>query len=1153
MTAPTLVVGLGGAGSKIVKRVYALANEEQRKSLGFAVFDTDKNELRDIQKSTPAIKTIQTSTRLSVGEYLNIDTHARDYWFPINAILNSKPLTEGAGQVRAISRLAFDTALRAGNIEPLHEAIQELYKLNEDAQEQALRVIIVSSLAGGTGSGLILPVALYIRNYLATRFRQNANITRGFFILPEVFDQVIPGQLERNNLRSNAYATLRELDAFLMKGDDTLPDRYKSTVRMEFPRVGASGVEEYVVRPYDFCFLFDAQNADGNKLNSYNQYLDHAANCIYSQSIGPMNTRSNSSEDNTIRALAAERGRNRYAGAGSSMLIYPVDDVKEYIALNWAKECVSAQWMKFDQMHRDLIRINAEKRSKGIPAHDVSASKNYVTQIEALAKQNDPFAKAIISACSVYSGDGITKEADSWDDYADALIKKITYDEASGQINLDTQKRVVAQSMGELEGGENSWENFVTAYRELEKYRAMIFKHSEETAHSIAYTVFKASSESVTADRQLFRLETHLRDGDNKFIHPNAVRYFLCKAYDTLEAHYKMTAEINRKSRGYFENFTKQFDDEQTPDSIETVESLNDRRVPFLNQIRKKLTDDQQALKDAYYGYLTKANDFRVKSVLELVLQEGMAYIQSLAESFDIFYKSFEGKVSTIEKRISDIAQKYAHTKGRTAVYVCASPKCLESMAQELPYTGNTITIDGELADNIYKKVHAYASLSVKPKGDDGSYFNELFEAGIIGYFKNSLMKSYGQRIDLNIIDALEEEYRLETGSYDETKVQQYVKDTIRSTWKLSNPFIEKPLGEERQPIFACTYHTGINPRDGSARADLIDRELRSSVPDDDIPKNMILFYQSFYGLRANDLSKFAPPQKTQTSTRDGGEYYKAYFDLIAAVHPEPHKSKAITPHIDRWWHVVTHMPDLDDENQDNQEYRVFAALFWSLAGRFIELFDAGTEHQMYRLNSDELNMPAGYDTLIVSNGTPCDHLYEVLDALSIYPELVSKILNRVEALITRDIYERTEGDESEDILTSFLDSFRIKEYVLSGAENEVRSIFDLPLLLRRSVTTDMYQEEYVLRVHKVMLSEIKRYLSRMYISKDLPEAMGALILNQFDRFLAGVALEETVYRDIYNDYLFTKICNGIQMTLEELGLRKEALAVKKRVDALKK
>ena len=84
MIAPTLLVGLGGTGSKIVCRVSQMVTEEQRKRIGFAVFDTDINELREIREANPFIKTIQTSTKLTVGEYLNIDTHARDEWFPVS-------------------------------------------------------------------------------------------------------------------------------------------------------------------------------------------------------------------------------------------------------------------------------------------------------------------------------------------------------------------------------------------------------------------------------------------------------------------------------------------------------------------------------------------------------------------------------------------------------------------------------------------------------------------------------------------------------------------------------------------------------------------------------------------------------------------------------------------------------------------------------------------------------------------------------------------------------------------------------------------------------------------------------------------------------------------------------------------------------------
>lgn len=162
MNAPTLLIGLGGTGCKIIERVSKMVTGEQRNNIAFAVFDTDINDLRGIQERNPFIKTIQTSTKQTVGEYLNKDTHARDTWFPVNAILNGKTLTEGAGQVRSISRLALETVIRAGKMEPLHEAIQSLYKVEEDKADQALRVVIVSSLAGGTGSGLILPVALYM-------------------------------------------------------------------------------------------------------------------------------------------------------------------------------------------------------------------------------------------------------------------------------------------------------------------------------------------------------------------------------------------------------------------------------------------------------------------------------------------------------------------------------------------------------------------------------------------------------------------------------------------------------------------------------------------------------------------------------------------------------------------------------------------------------------------------------------------------------------------------------------------------------------------------------------------------------------------------------------------------------------------------------
>ena len=1154
MIGPTLLVGLGGKGSEIICRVANMASEEERAHLGFVAMDTDINELREIQRKNPFIRTIQTSTRLSVGEYLEIDQHARDTWFPVNAILNSKTLSEGAGQVRAISRLAFDTTLRAGKLEPLHEAVQDLYKLEAEQSEQALKIIVVSSLAGGTGSGLILPVSLYLKNYLRTHFRQSANIMRGFFILPEVFDEVITGHAERSSLRANAYATIREIDAFLMKGDETLHPRFKDSVRMEFPRVSSREYEDFKVRPLDFCFLFDAQNAEGSKLNSFEQYIDHAANCIYAQSIGPMNKRSNSSEDNTIRRLCEENGRNRYAGAGSSMLIYPVEDLKEYIALHWAKENVSKQWLYFDHEYAQLRKRNEEQRGMGLNVRDLDPSKIYIQTVESKAKQKMPFAAAIVNSCVIYDSEGYEKTSDAWTDYVTALCGKIKKDEMEADSELDGQLEQARSTVNEVTGGEDSWVSLLNAYEELKKYKTMIEHHSEEVSDIIAYTMFRApaeaiSEENVTDGRLDWRLETYMRNTKGDFIHPNAVRYFLYKTREELEAEKIDVEKKLKKEKQFFDNFEKQFDDAKTP-AVETADNLADRKVNLINKLTHKLTGEQIGLREAYRSYLLTCNEYRVNATLSRVLTEGIRYIGDVCKAFEVFYSTFEAKVSKLDQRITLLGKRYESSKGTTKRYVCASEKCMKAMAKDCGYSGGVISIDSELAESIYSMVRSYAMMDDKPM--DGSYFSDLFDKQIIGYYKDQLTEKYGVKLEVNVIDALENEARLEGGFTRQDEIDQYVRKAISSTRFLSTPFIEKPLGEERDRINACAINPSLYPNDESPRGMLVKKELLNfgGVLDEDISKNMILFYQSFYGLRANNLSKFAPPKESPTNSRPGGEYYKAYFELISQIRPESNRSRAITPHIDRWWHVVTKMPDLDEENENAQLERINAAFFWGLITNTVNYSDISTGNPAYRLKVDDLGLESASDVLTVSNGTPCNRLYEVLDAFAIYPELVTKMLERIEKMTEVDVEKSISLDDG--LLKSNLGTFRINEF-RNGKENNVRSVFDIPVLMKKSISSDFYDEESVLAVVSVAIREFRKYFERMSEPKDIPTEMGAVLQKQFELFVDDMKGENVDGKDIYHDNLFGRISSIVAKAFEDLGMEKESREIAKKAKDLAK
>ncbi len=1088
MIAPTLIIGLGGTGAKIVNLVSNLVSEEQLNRISFAVFDTDINELRKIHENNPLIYTIQTSTKLSVGEYLNIDRHARDNWFPVNPILNSKTLTEGAGQVRSISRLAFDTALRAGNIEPLHKAVEKLYRLEEDHTDQALRIVIVSSLAGGTGSGLILPVALYLKNYLSTRFQQSANIMRGFFIMPEVFYEVIRGQTERNNLKCNAYATLRELDAFLMKGDGTLPDKFNNTVRLEFPRVGSEKFEEYNVRPYDFCFLFDAQNTEGRKLNDFSQYLEHAAECIYSQSIGPMNKRSNSSEDNTIRELCAERGRNRYAGAGCSRLVYPFKDVQEYLALRWTQECVSNTWLRFDDVFKSMLSESAKMRNQGYNVRDDNRADSYVNTVEQLNHQHDPFAMMIVRQCTIYEEAAASEGTPAWDTYLNALQEFVTLNASSGQRDLDNQRQEALSKREAIQGDSEVWNALVDAYNSMNKYRAMVEKRCEETARTTAYAIFKQKTSS-TKDKLNYQLETYLRDQRGNFIHPNAVRYFLYKTVACLEELKILTDNNINDEKDFFASFSKHFDDPNTDETETSINQLPDRKMSISDKTKNmmgKLTNDQEELKQHWQKYIDTVDAYRKDGILSAVLKDGIEYVTNLSNAFERFYDSLDINLNIQRRRMSEISKKYQSVPGKTTRYVCASSDCLDKFVEKIPYQGTVISIDGELSDEIYSRVRRY-SMDDELQTNT-SYFSEIIEQGIVGYFKTSLMKTYGSYIDMDIVEAMYQEGRLK-GENEDSKLTQYVHDIIDNTRKLALPFIERPMGEQREPIAACTFNPTIDPKDESAKSDLIAKELKNfgAEPDTDISPREIMFFQSIYGLRANKLSKLSP---AVPGIHPEGEYYKAYYEVINRIMPRTDETPVVTPHIDRSWHVISNMPDLDDQNQKNLETRIYRAFILGLTYGLIDSSYNSRGKIIYKLHIPGCNS----EDFVVSNGTPCDQFYEILDALTINPVVVGYILKEVDRIQRKEFVAKTTFENSK--LKKMFDSLNLKQFNLN-----IITLFDLPCLLKFSTPQDSFRNQQGHELTRTTLEVFSEYVHKIVQPAEADSRFGEFVAEQYRQF----------------------------------------------------
>ena len=1137
MAAPTLIIGLGGVGSRIIAKVEALATPKQKESLSFVAFDTDVNDLRALKEKGYNGYFVQTSSKLTVGEYLELDQQSRDSWFPVNNILCRKAVSEGAGQVRAISRLAFTSSIREGRMNELHEAIDSLYKLSGETTVQALRVIIVSTLAGGTGSGILLPVALYLRDYLSTNYQLSASISRGFFILPEVLYKVIPTESERNNLRCNAYATLREIDAFLMKGDGRLPEPYKSNLKLELPAIGSKGLRNMDVMPFDFCFLFDGQNMDGGTLNTYDDYIAHAANCIFAQSIGPTSAKSNSSEDNVVLSLVAEAGRNRYCGAGSAVLEYPYEDVRDFIAFNWAKEKMGKEWLAADFAYKEKKKEAKQNATKGMVIKNIDRGDEYITYIE--NTKDDSFVTMVKNSCSVLDQTGLNIESNKWEDYAEELERYC--DEHSIHRNAtleDKATNIIARIDDEGADEDKTKEKFdeVTTrdiLHEIKGYTMTVNAVYENAVRSIAHSLFKSTRDKMQdAEAGKEYLEKALKAADGSALHPNAIRFYLYNLKNTLEG------KID-----FYEREKKDRQEEWESASSSLLEEFNDekkKKVVFKRKKKERATQKQ----GDFLKYLQSVDGdegYRIYFIRHEIFMAALIYVTSLIEKYEIFYDNLEKNLEALDYRMTELKQKYEIDCGKAIRYVCANKKCLEYFNSRLVSPAGLLDLPKGFSSDIYSAIRK-AMLDAEnidgPPAEHKEWHKNIFYNIILAFWRKMVENNCSTFIDLDVISAIKmeaeilesEDRKVSDVDYRET----YLIDRATEARKLAMPFISVERGIQQHVNETCTYNEELT---SEFRVENKDKVLPNGIPvkDDQLNKYKLLYYKAIYGKRANQIPKFAPQKISKTAPKDQGEYFRAYFERIQCIDPNAGCSKVITPHIDKKWHIISELPDLDEKNQQKQQKDIFKAMLYAFLYEYIQFEEFGTSKRYVYKN--EMDAFSGNDEalggsrtteFIVSNNTPCDQFYEVLEALTINPIIVNDILRRVEKMYKKETENRKSLENSE--FNRALENLRIKSVIFDTP----RSLFEMPILYKVSSPVDEYNAETAdllsMAAMKFIRDNILWYIEDSKVDKYLVD----VIWKQYTILEANLKEYEKSEDETYHGFVKDTLSNNVRTVVKK-------------------
>ena len=344
MLKPAIIIGLGGTGNQVVRRLKRLVHNQYGDTptlLNFLVVDTDEDTFNDQSWAPmPALSELErvplydsqvpySDVRENPGAYPEIYE-----WLLPTVDVGLLDRQEGAGQIRMLGRLALYKSFGyfERRIDHLFNQCQRIQTLLEAMQRYDFNVemdpviYLISSVCGGQGAGSFIDVAVALRVLSGNRFPRLNLI--GVLTLPSVYADRIPRE-NWSKVCANTHAVMKEVD-YLMHSMD------KSRTRFRFP----SPIERAITPQsplFDLCYLVDNRHQRG-ALDGAEEIYDQVADQLFLEIGTPFGARSDSVRVNlnTVSGLELDRvfrtGR-RYSGFGNHTISFNREKIVELSSL----------------------------------------------------------------------------------------------------------------------------------------------------------------------------------------------------------------------------------------------------------------------------------------------------------------------------------------------------------------------------------------------------------------------------------------------------------------------------------------------------------------------------------------------------------------------------------------------------------------------------------------------------------------------------------------------------------------------------------------------------------------------------------------------------------------------------------------------------
>ena len=1007
-----LLLGLGGTGSRIINYVATDLNNRGIRindgNICCAVIDTNGDDQEKIKGTGSGIPVLATSKPRKVKDYMikyarpskgSVDydddkTYADD-WMPMSAQLAITDMTSGAAQMRVKSRLAFYDTIKDGTILNLEKEIEKLF---QDQDNKKVTVMIVSSIAGGTGAGMFIQTAMWVRKFFE---RMNCGVTiRGILVLPDVFIRTVKGirddEGQCRTLRANAYGAIRELNAITKV-------RAKSNKKMnlinpividevDFDSVKNSGDGKSV---FDYAFFMGDVTSGGSALNSIKDYEKAVARLVYMQLIDPMSGDMRSEEDNLLRNNQREP-EPLYGACGTARAVYPADSILEFCSLKAAKDALNTGWNKIDKIIDERLKKEKERRGDGFERTDPRAE--YIRQFDTLSAKSTGQDKLLYNIRNDINNEVTVKEngsdvvkmnpkdgdfKKSFNAILDVEIAKLNPGNLSDiKIAGDKAEEWISESQEDLSHVDDMKEFVVKKKKATDNLVKTVEARVSYWASDIANAICPVDMGEVDkkANDTILNLFTKKDDEGNLcFIHPIAIRYLTYKLSAYFEEELKKREDVEQLRAEVLDEDKRiehaKFNDLGTKDVTEgALEALDFKKLKSLFQSESAFLKKYMV---KYFDYNKKVSDTCADFVKAAIKLETVAILaermNTMIKIIEGFFKDFDKVHQTLDDKLSANIRETEDKSGKV-FSVCGTQEDKEALYNSFNFSADDSNerINEVIANAFYTQLCAKSN----PEADYnkqyvGKSIIKTFETEVIKNYGDIIRKEYGDDIYIDLYTAVcnssDLKYKKEYGNEEEDGESRQarrikeMKDLVHKLELNSAPFLNVVDDPYRLTDVRRTYW-GISPALAEACPQIgeilgVNSETQK---DDAYDKCELNCYQALYGILAENISMFNEENVNETDN-----YYANYERLVEemkrGVADGDDEILVQTPHLDKTWHKI--LPFIRIKKREEAQIAFFRNFWLAVAYGMITINKDG-HYQIERTKRTSMGSYAVSETL---------------------------------------------------------------------------------------------------------------------------------------------------------------------------------------------